>query len=335
MENIKNRHTFGLDIFADVTKELKTADDFVSFLNTKGPRLLLGGGSDVLFTANFKGLIGFVCNKGIKITEDSSHYYINASAGENWHDLVTLLIQKNIGGLENLALIPGTCGAAPVQNIGAYGSEFKDFCYGVNVIDSKGITHRLKPDECDFGYRTSKFKTEWQDSFVITSIELKLNKEWQTNLSYGPLQKLQNVPFLKAKDVYDTIVNLRKEKLPDPSIIGNAGSFFQNPIVNHNLYNALVAKYPNMPSYELPNNVYKLAAGWLIDQVGLKGFSHNGAGIYKKQALILTNNDNATPKDVCYVAKLVVNKVQEKFGIKLIPEVRIIGESNEITLDML
>ncbi len=330
MENIKFRHTFGFDIYAEETLDLVSNDDFVTFLNSKKHKILLGGGSDVLFTQNFHGLVGFVKNTGIEILENNSHYLIKVAAGENWHNLIKMLVQKGIGGLENLALIPGTCGAAPVQNIGAYGSEFKDFCDYVEIIDDRGEIKQLSVEECQFEYRSSIFKNELKEKVIIISIGLKLNKNWMPNLSYGPLKDLQNQQNLTPLDVYNKVVEIRKVKIPDPKIIGSAGSFFKNPIVDISIFTKLKEKYQNMPVYPTTSGKYKLAAGWLIDQSGLKGYCINDACVYERQALILVNKGNATPSDVCKLAKLVINQVQEKFGITLHPEVRIIGSTGEI-----
>ncbi len=331
MESIKSLHTFGLDIYAGEVCHLISCDDFRSFLCNKGPRLLLGGGSDVLFTCNFEGTIGLIRNRGFDISEREDCYIVRTAAGENWHDLVTTLVKQGIGGLENLALIPGTCGAAPVQNIGAYGSEFREVCNGVEIIDHNGKISRLTPEECQFGYRTSIFKEKLSDKVIISSIELRLKKDWKPNLNYGPLQELQGNPDLTPQEVFHRVVAIRKKKLPDPRDLGNAGSFFKNPYVDKDVLAHLLKEYPDMPSYKINQSKYKLAAGWLIDQAGLKGYRLNQAGIYQQQALILVNHGQAIPADICQVAKLVINRVYEMFGIKLIPEVRIIGRLGEIS----
>jgi UDP-N-acetylmuramate dehydrogenase len=333
MESLKPYHTFGLDVLADDISVLENREDCVSFLRIRTPRVLLGGGSDVLFTENFRGQVGLMRISGVDITEDASFYHVRASAGEIWHELVNSLTRQGIAGIENLALIPGTCGAAPVQNIGAYGCEFSDFCEYVEAVDADGSVLRLEPAECGFGYRQSRFKGEWRDRLVITAIGLRLGRNWQPRLDYGPLRSLRDSPSLSPDEIMKRIIEIRRSKIPDPKVLGNAGSFFQNPVVDAGIHEELKRRYPDIPSYDLGDGHFKVPAGWLIDRAGLKGFRYNNAGVYEKQALILVNYGGAETSDLVRLAKHVMNCVKDMFGIKLHPEVRIFGETGEISLD--
>lgn len=332
MESLKPYHTFGLDVFADDVSVLENRDDCVSFLRISMPRVLLGGGSDVLFTENFRGQVGLMRICGVDITEDASFYHVRASAGEIWHDLVYSLTCQGMAGLENLALIPGTCGAAPVQNIGAYGCEFSDFCEYVEAVDDGGSVLRLEPAECGFGYRQSRFKSEWRDRLVITAIGLRLSRSWQPRLDYGPLRSLKDSPSLSPDELLNRIIEIRRSRIPDPELLGNAGSFFQNPVVDAGKLEELKNRYPDIPSYDLGDGLFKVPAGWLIDRAGLKGFRYNNAGVYEKQALILVNYGGAETSDLVRLAVHVMNCVKDRFGIELHPEVRIFGETGEISL---
>ncbi len=298
------------------------------------PVLILGGGSNILFCEDFSGLVIKVDLSGVKIMEAEHHYLLEVAAGENWHQLVADTIEKGINGLENLALIPGVVGAAPVQNIGAYGTEFKDFCESVEYLDlNSGKLFCLSAEECLFAYRDSIFKKAEMGDALITKVTLKLNKEWQVHNQYGQLQNLAgDQQPLSAKQIFESVCQIRSEKLPDPEQIGNAGSFFKNPLVTAQSAAQLLSLYPHMPHYPQADGQVKLAAGWLIDHAQLKGVKVGGAAVHQNQALVLINQNNASAKDVLQLANLVRSKVQEKFNVTLEHEVRFIGSIGETNL---
>lgn len=289
---------------------------------------ILGEGSNTLFVDHQAPLIIKPDFKGINISETDAIYTVSVGAGENWHDFVCFCIEKGIYGLENLALIPGSVGAAPVQNIGAYGLELSTFCAEVHWYEfsSKKIKV-LNNYDCDFGYRNSIFKGSLYNKGIITNVVFNFPKAWCANLSYAGLEDLGINPT--AKQVMNRIINLRKAKLPDPSELPNAGSFFKNPLVEEKILAALKGKYPNIPFYPQNNSLVKLAAGWLIEQTGLKGFKSNGVGVHENQALVLINYESEQGKDIVGLAKFVQAKVLTKFNILLNPEVRMITTNGE------
>lgn len=297
------------------------------------PVLILGTGSNILFCEDFSGLVIKVELSGIEIVESDDSYHIQVAAGENWHQLVTGCIEKGIGGLENLALIPGVVGAAPVQNIGAYGTEFKDFCESVEYVDlDSGEFFNLSAAECLFAYRDSIFKSKKMHNALITKVTLLLSKQWQPQSRYGALNNVDGETKATAEQVYHSVCQIRGEKLPDPTELGNAGSFFKNPVVAHEQGMGLINLYPEMPYYPQADGTVKLAAGWLIEQAGLKGKKLGGAAVHNKQALVLINKNNATAADIIQLAELVRATVEEKFQVSLEHEVRFIGSRGETNL---
>ncbi|MDN2664091.1 UDP-N-acetylmuramate dehydrogenase [Psychromonas sp. 14N.309.X.WAT.B.A12] len=299
------------------------------------PILVLGGGSNTLFCDDFDGLVIKVELMGIKHTETSEHHLLAVAAGEDWHQLVEQTVEQGINGLENLALIPGVVGAAPVQNIGAYGVELKDFCEQVDYIDLvDGSIHSLTNEQCKFAYRDSIFKGELKDRVLITSVSLKLPKQWQAHCQYGLLQGLNETEeSVSALQIFDSVCRIRTEKLPDPKVLGNAGSFFKNPIVSEYLSDQLLSHHSDMPHYPQQDGNVKLAAGWLIDQCGLKGHKIGGAAVHLQQALVLINEDGrATADDVIQLAWFVREQVLQKFAVLLEHEVRFIGAQGETNL---
>ncbi|MEQ4925522.1 UDP-N-acetylmuramate dehydrogenase [Proteus hauseri] len=327
-------NTFGLRAKAHQIETANNKDELCAYWQSaqdqKLPTLILGGGSNVLFTEDFNGVVIRNCISGIEITEDYQQWHIHVGAGENWHALIEFLLEKNIYGLENLALIPGNAGSAPIQNIGAYGKELKDVCAYVDIVElSTGHISRLTNEECEFGYRDSIFKHYYQQGFSIIGVGLTLNKKWEPILTYGDLVKL-SPETVTPKDVFESVCHMRKSKLPDPLITGNAGSFFKNPIIDINSAQQLKSEFPFCPQYVQSNGV-KLAAGWLIDQCGLKGFQLGGASVHTKQALVLINTTGtASGEDIVKLAAYIRQKVSERFGVQLEPEVRFIGTSGEI-----
>lgn len=298
---------------------------------TEGSFYVLGEGSNTLFIEELTPVIIKPEFLGITVTETADYYQVNAACSENWHELVCFCIYKGINGLENLALIPGSVGAAPVQNIGAYGVEIADFIESVTWFDfAENKTQVLFNNQCEFGYRHSIFKKSLKNKGVITEVTLRFSKNWQAKLSYQGLKELPE--NCSAIDIMDTVIAIRNSKLPDPKIIPNAGSFFKNPVISAEHFSSIKALYPHIPYYPQDNTSVKLAAGWLIEKSALKGYQLNGAAVHEKQALVLTNFDSASGSDIKNLATFVQAKVFELFAIKLQPEVRMIAKQGEITL---
>ncbi|MGE6651539.1 UDP-N-acetylenolpyruvoylglucosamine reductase [Shewanella colwelliana] len=297
------------------------------------PLLVLGGGSNIVLTCHFQGTVVVLESKGIAIKEDDNAYHLVVEAGENWHDLVKFCLENKMPGLENLALIPGSVGAAPIQNIGAYGAELAQYCEWVEYLDLEtGKCQRLNASECLFGYRDSIFKQKLKQRAVILSVALRLDKQWSPNLSYGPLKGFSR-ESVTPKAVFDCICAIRQQKLPDPKVLGNVGSFFKNPIVSKSQFESLQESYPDIVGYVVSDHDVKLAAGWLIEQAGLKGSSVGGASVHLQQALVLVNKNQATGDDVCQLARNIIAKIHKLFGVTLEVEPRIIGASGQKEID--
>lgn len=297
------------------------------------PILVLGGGSNTLFCEDFLGLVIKIELMGIENSEDENFHHLRVAAGEDWPNLVETSLQQGIYGLENLALIPGVVGAAPVQNIGAYGVELKDFCEFVDYIDlSDGKEKRLSNTQCLFAYRDSIFKGQLKGRALITAVTLKLAKQWQPVCRYGLLQEIDDQETITAQQIFEQVTKVRNEKLPDPLLLGNAGSFFKNPVVSAQLAEQLLSYHADMPHYPQSDGSVKLAAGWLIDQCGLKGKQIGGAAVHRQQALVLVNLGAATAQDVIDLAWYVREQVLHKFAVLLEHEVRFIGKQGETTL---
>lgn len=338
--SLEKYNTFALSMKATRVIITESVDDMITIWRLTKKRneafLVLGEGSNLLFTEDFQGTVVINRLKGVTIREESDAWHLHVGAGENWHQLVEQTLNSKLPGLENLALIPGCVGAAPIQNIGAYGVEFKERCEYVDVLNlGKGIVQRLHNEQCEFGYRESIFKHAYKTGYVIVSVGLCLNKQWQPILSYGDLSK-HDAKTVTPRQVFETVCNMRCSKLPDPKIMGNAGSFFKNPVVSKATADSLIHKYPEMPQYVQENGDVKLAAGWLIDRCKLKGFRIGDAAVHKNQALVLVNLGNATSKDIVTLARHVCQKVSSEFNIFLQPEVRFIAAHGEInSMDML
>lgn len=294
--------------------------------------LILGGGSNILFTQDFHGLVLKNEIAGIeKIKETQDHIYIRLGAGENWHHFVMEAVKNNWSGVENLSLIPGCCGAAPMQNIGAYGVEIKEFLHCVEAyhIPSKSL-HRLSMEDCELGYRESIFKNKNKGEYIILYVELRLNKKPDFRISYGAIQEeleKMKISELSISAISDAVISIRKSKLPDPSEIGNAGSFFKNPIVDLNIAEKLKKVYPNIPTYPVGDkkmNQCKIAAGWMIDQAGWKGKRILDYGVHSKQALVLVNYGQSKGSDIFQLSADIIEDIKEKFGVQLEREVNII-----------
>lgn len=335
--SLKPFNTFGVDQSCLSLIEVHSKAEFqstcLSLYHSNLPMLVLGGGSNVVFTDDFNGTVVRVLSKGISLHEDESFFYLEVEAGENWHELVEFALDRNMPGLENLALIPGTVGAAPIQNIGAYGVELCDVCDWVEYLDlASGELIRLKANECQFAYRESIFKGDLRNSAVITAVGIRLVKDWQPRLAYGPLQSFDPLT-VTALDIFERVCQVRREKLPDPAVLGNAGSFFKNPIISAATYLELALRFPSIVGYAQANGDVKLAAGWLIEQAGLKGFVLGNVAVHDKQALVLINRGGATGQDICRLALHVIERVEAVFGVTLEAEPRVIGLKGEGHLD--
>lgn len=333
MQDLKPYHTFHIAVKAQAINLIRNVTELKDWLHhtQQIPRVFIGRGSDILFCEDFQGAVAINKMQGIEISEDENYHYLHIAGGECWHSLVEFTVDKNIGGLENLALIPSSVGAAPIQNIGAYGIEFCDICNYVDTLDLNSLEiQRFKAEECQFSYRESIFKHQHKQDRIILAVGIKLSKNWQPQLSYGELKNL-NPHNLNPKMVFNKICEIRRSKLPDPDEQGNAGSFFKNPVVTPSQFQALQATNPAVPYYELENGNIKIPAGWLIDQCGLKGFTLGGAQVHPLQALVLINANHASSKDIIALAKIVRQRVMERFAIDLEPEVRFWGAQGEIS----
>ncbi|KQQ88931.1 UDP-N-acetylmuramate dehydrogenase [Massilia sp. Leaf139] len=289
------------------------------------PRFVLGGGSNVLLTRDVEALVLHMAIGGRAIVgEEGGNVLVRAGAGENWHDFVDYTLGQGLGGLENLSLIPGTVGAAPIQNIGAYGLEIKDVFHSLSVFDlANGAVRTMAAPECRFGYRDSVFKHADGANLVVLDVTFALPRAWQPNLRYAELAQAVLAAGIAAptpRQVSDTVIAIRRRKLPDPREIGNAGSFFKNPVVPGEQCRALLARFPQLVHHAQPDGSEKLAAGWLIDQCGWKGKNMGAAGVYPKQALVLVNNGGATGAELQALARAIQQDVRERFGVELEPE---------------
>lgn len=334
-KDLKNFHTFSVSAQADTIICAETAEDLIEIYQNPSyfhlPKIVLGSGSDILFCNDFPGVVILNRLKGKILREDSDYFYLDIAGGEDWPELVKWSVDQGIYGLENLALIPGKAGSAPIQNIGAYGVEFQDVCDYVEVLElSSGKEIRLSRKDCCFAYRESIFKHDYKNGYIITSIGLKLSKNWKPCLAYGPLREFDSA-HVSAQDIFDKVCRVRMEKLPDPEKTGNAGSFFKNPLVSEETAKKLQDLYPDMPAYATMNGV-KLAAGWLIDRVGLKGYTLGNAQVHPRQALVITNLGKATAEEILTLAAYVVKTVKQKFAIELEHEVRFIRFGKEVYL---
>ncbi len=290
-----------------------------------GPVMVLGGGSNVLFRCDFEGTILKNDILGIDITQtDTEYVHLRVGAGEAWHALVMHCVARGWGGIENLALIPGTVGAAPIQNIGAYGVELASVLTYVEGIDLKTLDYkRFAKEECDFGYRESIFKTTYKGQFVITHVGLALRKRPQFVLDYGPLQAAFSDQAPSLERIAQAVIQIRQSKLPDPKQLGNSGSFFKNPILPRQKFEKMKAHYPHLPAYPQTDGV-KIPAGWLIEQCGWKGKRIGNTGTYAKQALVLVNYGNATGEEIYALSEQIIASVEARFGVRLEREVNVL-----------
>ncbi|GGD87613.1 UDP-N-acetylmuramate dehydrogenase [Planktosalinus lacus] len=330
--NLKPYNTFGVTAYAKYFAEVNTVDELLQVLNDTRfqKKIILGGGSNMLLTKDIDALVIHINLKGIEVVEETENsVFIKAKAGENWHEFVMYCLKNNIGGIENLSLIPGNVGTAPIQNIGAYGVELKDVfhsCEALNLHTGKIKNFDLK--DCNFEYRSSVFKTTEKGNYIITNVTLRLTKkDHDINTGYGAikeeLSKMQ-VTHPTIKDISNAVIAIRQSKLPDPKELGNSGSFFKNPVVDKTTFTRFIKKQPGAPFYKLNENAYKIPAGWLIEQAGFKGKRFGDAGVHKQQALVLVNYGNATGGEILNLSKNIQEKVQDLFGIILEAEVNVL-----------
>lgn len=328
--SIKDYHTFHTENKSELLTLLGSIEEAQEYFKQhplKTKRLVIGEGSNLLFTKDFEGELIKIENKGFEILQEKGGWiWIKAAAGESWDDLVRWTVQNGYGGIENLSYIPGTVGAAPVQNIGAYGVELQEVFNSLEAVDmSSGKKTNFYLQELEFDYRYSVFKGPLRNRFLITSVVLKLNKYPKVNLKYGHLKEVVDSMHTKSfpdiKDVREAVIQIRKSKLPDPDKVGNAGSFFKNPVISAKAFHLLQNDYPKIVNYPLPNGEFKLAAAWLIEKAGFKGYSLGEAGTHPKHALIIINKGKAKGEDLRKLAEMIQNKVRDQFLISLEPEV--------------
>ena len=328
--NLRPYNTFGIEVFAKRFSAFASVAELKDLLDQRNndPLLFLGGGSNILFTENFDGLVLRNELKGIEqIDENDSHVIIKSGAGEVWHNFVLFCVENNFGGVENLSLIPGSVGASPMQNIGAYGVEIKNVFVSLEALHiESGKIHSFDNLACEFGYRESVFKRKLKNQYVITSVTFKLTKQHTINSSYGAIEtelEQMGITSPTIKNISDAVIAIRSSKLPNPAEIGNAGSFFKNPVVEVGVLKKIQEKHENIPNYPAPNGKVKLAAGWLIDQAGWKGKTFDTFGVHKLQALVLVNYSTTEGSDIYDLSTKIIADIKQKFGVELEREVNV------------
>lgn len=329
--SLKQYNTFGIQAYTSAFANISSEEELVELLKADlnaSPLLILGGGSNILFTKDFEGLVVKISIPGIRCHVKEDGIEVVSGAGVIWQDLVMYCVNNGFAGLENLSLIPGTVGASPVQNIGAYGVELKDVFKSCTAYEiATGIKKTFNYEDCGFGYRESIFKTELKGKYIITSVTLKLSTTPNLNTRYGAIQeelKKREIYAPTIADISSVVSSIRVEKLPDPTTIGNAGSFFKNPIISLSQFQELTSRYPDVVHYALPDGNEKLAAGWLIEQCGFKGVVSGNTGTWKNQALVLVNRGRATGTEVYSFSERIISEVNAKFGVILEREVNIL-----------
>ena len=330
--SLKPFNTFGIDVKAKSFFDITSIEELCKVLKDQHskPIFVLGGGSNMLLTQDIEALVLHINLKGIKIiNENENTVVVKAMAGENWHNFVLWCLRNNYGGVENLSLIPGNIGTAPIQNIGAYGVELKDIfvsCEAIYIKDQS--TKTFSKEDCNFGYRESIFKQELKGQYIITSVNLELSKTGhQLHMDYGVIKnqlETLNIKKPTIQNISEAVIAIRQSKLPDPSKIGNSGSFFKNPVIPIEQFNQLQVNFPNMPSYKVSEEYIKVPAGWLIEKAGFKGKRFKNYGVHYKQALVLVNYGDANGKDIFELAKLIQKTVKQIFNISIETEVNII-----------
>lgn len=330
--SLKNYNTFGIDVRAEKFISVEEVEDLKAILRKtySSEIFLIGGGSNMLLTGDVHKMVIHIHLKGIEvISEDENEVIVQAMAGENWHQFVLWTLKQNYGGLQNLSLIPGNVGTAPIQNIGAYGVELKDNFVSCKALHIQTLQEKeFALEDCNFGYRNSVFKNELKGQYIITSVRFRLSKKNHSlSTEYGAIKSELESEHIKEpgiKEISDAVIRIRQSKLPDPRELGNSGSFFKNPVITKSEFKKLQEKFPEIPFYEVSEEEIKLPAGWLIEQSGLKGYRNGDAGVHEKQALVLVNYGNASGNDILELSRYVQDTVKEKFGLELEPEVNII-----------
>lgn len=327
--SLKSYNTFGIDCISAQFAAIESVNDLKEILqkNTSVPFRILGGGSNILLTQNYEGLYLHLVNKGITIVKETEkNVLVEIQAGENWHEFVMWCLKNDFGGVENLALIPGNVGAAPIQNIGAYGVEIKDVFYSCQVLEIDNLREKtLLKKDCQFEYRNSIFKTSAKGKYIILSLQLLLQKApHQTHTTYGAISSQLGDREPSIQNIAASVIAIRQSKLPDPKKLGNSGSFFKNPTLSRSEYEILKNRYPELPNYPISKDKVKVPAGWMIDHLGFKGHREGDAGVHEKQALVLVNYGNAKGSEVLQLARKIQQKVKENFGIDLETEVNIL-----------
>lgn len=334
MNDLSTLHTFGvaassLDLL--ILKSTQNLNELTTVIESGRPLMILGSGSNCVFTEDFQGVVAVNQLSGIAVTETNTSFNINVASGENWHKLVEFCLANNIYGFENLALIPGTVGAAPIQNIGAYGRELNEFVSSVEYVDLlNGKQYSLDAQDCQFGYRDSIFKRPKAKHWFITHVNFTLPKAaYQPETSYGELAALEDPT---PQRIFDKVCEIRRKKLPDPSVLGNAGSFFKNPVLSAEAFQSLRQQFPSVPSYPVNQDKIKIPAAWLIDQCGFKGETLGGVRCHHTQPLVLTNIGGARGADVITLARKISTTIKQRFNIDLENEVRLIGRQGLVNL---
>lgn len=342
-------NTFGIDAkcwqFVEVESSQEAAEKLPFVAKSTKPVMVIGGGSNLLLTKDFDGIIIHSAIKGITFSplspvgcafcgdetapsEDAGACLLTAGSGECFDDVVATATSLGYYGLENLSIIPGDVGASAVQNIGAYGVEIKDYLYSIEAVElATGKSVTIMNEDCDYSYRQSKFKNEWKGRYFITKVTYKLSTTFEPHLDYGGIRKAledRGIAEPSAQDVRETIIAVRNSKLPDPKVLGNGGSFFMNPIVSRAKFEEILAQYPDMPHYYVDADREKIPAGWMIDQCGWKGKSLGRAAVHDKQALVLVNKGGATGTEILTLCETIRKDVFDRFGIDIHPEVNII-----------
>lgn len=325
--SLLSHNTFGIEVKADRFVEYASVDELTQFIpQLEQPFIHIGGGSNLLFTGDYHGTVLHGAIKGIEVVQDTDESVkVRVGAGEVWDDFVQWAVDHHYGGVENLSIIPGEVGASAVQNIGAYGVEAKDVIVEVETVSlSDASLHVFSNADCRYGYRQSRFKGEWKGLYAVTHVTYCLAKHPVLKLDYGNIRSvLSDASDVSIADVRQAIIDIRNAKLPDPKVTGNAGSFFMNPVVSQEKYEAIKAQYPDVPHYDVPDGV-KIPAGWMIEQCGWKGKTLGRAGVHGKQALVLINKGGATGEDVLRLCETICRDVQGRFGVSIHPEVNVI-----------
>jgi UDP-N-acetylmuramate dehydrogenase len=334
LENVslQSLNTFGVEAHARLFADIKAEEDLRAIVNEKAfadlPVLILGGGSNMLFTQDFDGLVLHINIKGIRSKGEGDVVFVTAGGGEVWNDLVNYCVERQFAGLENLSLIPGSVGASPVQNIGAYGVELMDIFHSCRALELKtGLIREFRREDCNFSYRDSIFKNELKGRYAITEVTYKLSKTFVPKLNYGAIKdelKHRHILNPSIKNVSEVVSQIRVSKLPDPATIGNAGSFFKNPVIGFSKFRHIQSAFPDIVHYPADNEHVKLAAGWLIEQCGWRGKVIGNVGTWKNQALVLVNHGNATGPEILNLSADIIETVHNKFGVQLETEVNII-----------